>query len=196
LNKFHADIAQDVLVASGYSLDDEADAKLIVRVKELLLKKTLNRAPLPRAEELKGALHIFYFYLLARCRCRSHSYFSQSRDWPFSLLSPSLPPHPSRCKSTPHDTDPESHLFEDAVCLSFLRLEFIKFSEPYLSSSSTPPTTHVNPDKLHGIIARTWAKMTPNGRALVVEELVGILPEELKKVTLEAVGTVKDAWEQ
>jgi hypothetical protein len=38
--------------------------------------------------------------------------------------------------------------------------------------------------------------MTPNGRALVVEELVGILPEELKKVTLEAVGTVKDAWEQ
>lgn len=96
--------------------------------------------------------------------------------------------------------DPESHLFEDAVCLSFLRLEFIKFSEPYLSASpssaSASLSIHVNPDKLSGIIARTWAKMTPNGRGLVVEELVPILPEELKKVTLEAVGTVKDAWEQ
>ncbi|GAA5831543.1 hypothetical protein JCM11251_000743, partial [Rhodosporidiobolus azoricus] len=51
LNKFHADIADEVLLSSGYSSTD--DAALLARVRELLLKKTLNRPPLPRPEELK-----------------------------------------------------------------------------------------------------------------------------------------------
>ncbi|GAA5918039.1 hypothetical protein JCM6882_009484, partial [Rhodosporidiobolus microsporus] len=157
LNKFHADIADEVLLSSGY--DATTDAVLLARVRELLLKKTLNRPPLPKPEELK---------------------------------------------------DPEAHLFEDAVCLTFLRLQFADFAAPYLSSSSTSstspspsspsaapsPSPHVTPAKLAGIVAKTWAKMTPLGRGVAVEELVGGLPEDLKSVVVEAVSGVRDAWEQ
>ncbi|GAA5851978.1 hypothetical protein JCM8547_000115 [Rhodosporidiobolus lusitaniae] len=148
LNKFHADIAESVMTSSGYDPSVPEDAELIKRVRELLLKKTLNKAPLPRPEELK---------------------------------------------------DPEAHLFEDSICLVFLALEFVKFAAPYLpSAQSTSPSSspHITPDKLQGIIARTWAKMTPLGRGVVVEELVGGLPEELKGVVLESVSGVKDAYEQ
>lgn len=41
---------------AGYSEDDEGDAALFARVRDLLLKRTLQRAPLPdREDELRGA---------------------------------------------------------------------------------------------------------------------------------------------
>ncbi|GAA6030594.1 hypothetical protein JCM8097_006225 [Rhodosporidiobolus ruineniae] len=103
--------------------------------------------------------------------------------------------------------DPEAHLFEDAVCLAFLALEFAKFAQPYLAASTSPspspsiasdpsaaapaasaPSPHVNPEKLVGIVSKTWAKMTSVGRNVAVEELVGTLPEDLKAVVFKAVS--------
>ncbi|TNY22259.1 hypothetical protein DMC30DRAFT_392710 [Rhodotorula diobovata] len=56
LNKFHCEIAHDVMRQAGYSEDDEGDAALFARVRDLLLKRTLQRAPLPdREDELRGA---------------------------------------------------------------------------------------------------------------------------------------------
>ncbi|GAA6009478.1 hypothetical protein JCM10207_003796 [Rhodosporidiobolus poonsookiae] len=138
LNRFHADIAQEVMLQSGYSAEE--DQVLLQRVRDLLLKKTLARPPLPPVAELK---------------------------------------------------DPEAHLFEDAICLTFLRLEFVKFSEPYLAAPTSPETAspHVNPSKLGGIVAKTWAKVSSNGREVAVEELVPILPEELKTVVVESSAT-------
>jgi hypothetical protein len=56
LNKFHATVAEKTLLSSGY--DAEADAELIQRVKDLLLKKGLARPPLvpPFNGKLSGAL--------------------------------------------------------------------------------------------------------------------------------------------
>ncbi|GAA5990807.1 hypothetical protein JCM11641_005177 [Rhodosporidiobolus odoratus] len=165
LNKFHADMAQSTMYECGFQQGSEEDERLVERVRELLLKKTLQRPPLPREEELK---------------------------------------------------DPEAHLFEDAICLTFLRLQFVTFSQPYLPSSQPSPSPQPampgqpestlsstakprsapTPEKLAGIVAKTWAKMTPSGRQVAVRELVGGLPEELKEVVLGAVSGVKDAWEQ
>lgn len=90
-----------------------------------------------------------------------------------------------------HFADPEAQIFEDAVCLTFLQKEFVAFAAPYLSTTPAE-SAHVNPDKLGGIVAKTWAKMTLVGRGVAVEELVGTLPDELRSLVLEAVGTVQD----
>ncbi|GAA5847151.1 hypothetical protein JCM11251_000548, partial [Rhodosporidiobolus azoricus] len=91
---------------------------------------------------------------------------------------------------------PESHLFEDSICLTFLHLHFLPFSQPYLSSTPSSLTSDPapSPAKLGGIVSKTWAKMTPLGRGVAVEELVGGLPDELKAVVVEAVSGVKDAY--
>ncbi|KAI5474889.1 glutamyl-trna synthetase [Pseudohyphozyma bogoriensis] len=116
LNKFHASVAEDILLKAGYSA--EADAELIARVKDLLMKKGLARPPL-----------------------------------------------------TPPFKDPEMQLFEDAICLVFLRLQFVDFASKVSDD-----------DKMVGIVRKTWAKMTDVGRGVVASELVGGLPDDLKAV--------------
>lgn len=66
---------------------------------------------------------------------------------------------------------------EDAVCLTFLQLQFVDFSAQ-LSDT----------DKLVGIVRKTWAKMTPAGQALVASDLLGGLPVDLKEVVHKALA--------
>lgn len=55
LNRFHASIARSVLEQSGYLPDSPADAALIQRVEDLLMKKGLARPPLPERDvDLRG----------------------------------------------------------------------------------------------------------------------------------------------
>lgn len=50
-------------------------------------------------------------------------------------------------------SDPEAAWLEDAVCLTFLELEFAEFAEGH------------PPDKVEQIVVKTWDKMTPIGHA-------------------------------
>ncbi|GAA6054006.1 hypothetical protein JCM3770_002414 [Rhodotorula araucariae] len=128
LNKFHADIAHDVMRQAGYIEDDEGDAALFARVRDLLLKRTLARPPLPETEEeLK---------------------------------------------------DPEAHLFEDAVCCTFLHLEFTAFASSFAGDR----------DKLVRLVGKTWGKMGPLGRNVAVKELLGKLGDDERQVVLDAVA--------
>ncbi|KAM0747941.1 hypothetical protein T439DRAFT_86835 [Meredithblackwellia eburnea MCA 4105] len=122
LNKFHAQVAEETMLEAGY--DSEKDQELISRVKDLLMKRTLARPPLPSS--LK---------------------------------------------------DPEMHLFEDAICLVFLKLQFADFASK-LSDE----------EKLVGIVRKTWAKMTSNGQKVVAEELVSALPSDLQAVIGKALS--------
>ncbi|BGP28223.1 glutamyl-tRNA synthetase [Rhodotorula toruloides] len=141
LNRFHASIACSVLEQSGYSSDSSADAALIQRVEDLLMKKGLARPPLPeKDDELR---------------------------------------------------DPELQLFEDAICLTFLQTEFTSFASSFQQSpnlSLDAPSSYDRRAKLVRIVAKTWAKMTHNGRQVAVEQLVGGLSEELRGVVLDAVN--------
>ena len=58
--------------------------------------------------------------------------------------------------------DPETQALEDAACLVFLEIGFDDFSRRHPD------------DKVVDIVAKTWRKMGPNGRALAMG-LVGIL---------------------
>lgn len=80
--------------------------------------------------------------------------------------------------------DPEMHLFENAICLVFLSLQFSTFSEQYL----TPEEGKAGEEKLVGIVRKTWAKMTEDGRKVVLEELAGGLSDELKAVVGKALA--------
>ncbi|GAA5971606.1 hypothetical protein JCM21900_003001 [Sporobolomyces salmonicolor] len=84
------------------------------------------------------------------------------------------PPLPAKLSDL---RDPEMHLFEDAICLTFLALQFSSFASTVSDS-----------DKLVGIVRKTWAKMTGLGRHVAGEELVGGLDDELKAVVLKAVS--------
>ncbi|GAA5941980.1 hypothetical protein JCM1841_003850 [Sporobolomyces salmonicolor] len=84
------------------------------------------------------------------------------------------PPLPAKLSDL---RDPEMHLFEDAICLTFLALQFSSFASTVSDS-----------DKLVGIVRKTWAKMTLLGRHVAGEELVGGLDDELKAVVLKAVS--------
>ncbi|GAA6003966.1 uncharacterized protein JCM10292_000628 [Rhodotorula paludigena] len=147
LNKFHADIAHDVMRQAGYLEDSEEDAALFARVRDLLLKRTLMRPPLPaREDELR---------------------------------------------------DPEAHLFEDAICLTFLSLEFTSFSTSYIAPTATADGQAAAPsaeeaaarrDKLVTIVRKTWSKMGPLGRDVAVRELVGALGDKERQVVLDAVA--------
>ena len=68
-------------------------------------------------------------------------------------------------------------LFEDAICLVFLTLQFVNFAAK-LSDA----------DKMVGIVRKTWAKMTDVGRGVVANELVGALPEDLKEIVGRALA--------
>ncbi|GAA5878680.1 hypothetical protein JCM3774_000449 [Rhodotorula dairenensis] len=160
LNKYHADILHEVMRSAGYDDSTEKDAPLFERTRDLLLKRTLQRPPLPKD---------------------------------VSLLK-----------------DPEAHLFEDAICLTFLARDFANFAAEYQpppastttsSLSSTPsaesPATAApragGLDKLGTIVSRTWAKMTVQGRQVAVRELVGTLDPALQKVVVDAVTACERA---
>lgn len=90
--------------------------------------------------------------------------------------------------------DPELQLFEDAICLTFLQTEFSSFASSFQHPTAPPPTSDkppLTPDerraKLVRIVAKTWAKMTHNGRQVAVEQLVGGLSDELRAVVMDAV---------
>ncbi len=71
--------------------------------------------------------------------------------------------------------DAEVQLFEDAICLTFLENELEDFAEK-----------HDEP-KLAGILAKTWAKMSPAGHGAALE-LCATLPEGVRAVVLRAVA--------
>ncbi|GAA5957252.1 hypothetical protein JCM8115_006930 [Rhodotorula mucilaginosa] len=145
LNKYHADILHQVMRSAGY--DDQRDAPLFGRTRDLLLKRTLQRPPLPADTDLLK--------------------------------------------------DPEAHLFEDAICLTFLARDFASFAADYQPSSSTSgdqgPARAGGLEKLGKIVSRTWAKMTVRGRRVAVDELVQTLEPELQRVVVEAVTQCEEA---
>lgn len=69
------------------------------------------------------------------------------------------------------------NLFEDAICLTFLALQFGSFADKLDDA-----------DKLVVIVRKTWAKMTPDGQGIVAREMVGGLPESLKEVVGRALA--------
>lgn len=69
------------------------------------------------------------------------------------------------------------HLFEDAICIVFLALQFVGFSEKI-----------ADPDKMVNIVRKTWVKMSAEGQAVVARDLVGGLPEDLKEVVGRALA--------
>lgn len=136
---------------AGYLEDAEEDATLFARVRDLLLKRTLMRPPLPaREDELRGEAPCG-----RSCSARSRPVRRSSADesaW-LSLLAVAIDPSrsprnpdprhlhpPPTCdaKRRPHTfADPEAHLFEDAICLTFLSLEFTSFSTSYIAPTLT-----------------------------------------------------------
>jgi hypothetical protein len=72
-------------------------------------------------------------------------------------------------------SDPEVQTFEDAICLTFLEVDFPAFAKKH------------DDDKIVDIIRKTWAKMTPRGHAAAVE-LARSLPDDLAALVARAVG--------
>ncbi len=70
--------------------------------------------------------------------------------------------------------DPEVQLFEDAICLVFLEIEFVEFSEKHEEG------------KIVEILQKTWRKMSPGGHRVALE-LVESLPAEAREVVGKAV---------
>lgn len=175
LNKFHADIAHDVMRQAGYVEDDEGDAELFARVRDLLLKKTLQRAPLPeRDDELRGV----FPSLSIQHAVRDGHECGRVRSCRAERATDPPAPSPSSSPSPPSSpTDPEAHLFEDAVCCTFLHLEFTQFASSFAGDR----------DKLVRLVGKTWAKMGPLGRGVAAGELLAKLGEEERQVVLDAV---------
>ncbi|MGE5538249.1 MAG: DUF4202 domain-containing protein [Gemmatimonas sp.] len=71
--------------------------------------------------------------------------------------------------------DPETQALEDAACLVFLEAGFDDFSRRHPD------------DKVVDIVAKTWRKMGPKGRALALE-LVGGLPPDRAQLVARAVA--------
>jgi hypothetical protein len=67
------------------------------------------------------------------------------------------------------------HLFESAICLTFLSLEFKLFSDQLADT-----------DKMVDIVKKTWAKMEPVGQGVVANELLPGLSAELTAVVMRA----------
>lgn len=63
------------------------------------------------------------------------------------------------------------HVFEDSICLTFLELQFIEFNE---AISDT--------EKMEIIVRKTWAKMSEEGQAVVVSELLEGMPADIKVI--------------
>lgn len=70
-------------------------------------------------------------------------------------------------------SDPEVQTFEDAICLTFLEVDFPAFAKKY------------DDDKIVDIIKKTWAKMTPRGHGAAIE-LSRSLPDHLAALVARA----------
>ena len=70
-------------------------------------------------------------------------------------------------------TDPEVMLFEDAIALTFLEIDFASFAKKH-------PV-----DKVVDVVRKTWAKMTPAGHAAALA-LAPSLPDELRALVERA----------
>lgn len=65
----------------------------------------------------------------------------------------------------PESRDPEAQALEDAACLAFLETGFDDFSRRHTD------------DKVVDIVAKTWRKMGPRGRALALELVSSLAPD-------------------
>jgi hypothetical protein len=72
-------------------------------------------------------------------------------------------------------SDPEAQLLEDAVCLTFLELEYADFSRAHTQ------------DKVISILRKTWDKMSPAGHAAALE-LAAQLPGDARALVQRAVA--------
>ncbi len=71
--------------------------------------------------------------------------------------------------------DPEVQSFEDAICLTFLEVDFAAFAAKH-------------PDeKVIDIVRKTWAKMSPRGHEAALA-FAASLPDTLRELTLRAVA--------
>lgn len=70
-------------------------------------------------------------------------------------------------------SDPEVQTFEDAICLTFLEVDFPAFAKKH------------DDDRIVDIIRKTWAKMTPRGHAAAIE-LSRSLPDDLAALVARA----------
>lgn len=159
------------MVGAGYS--PEEDEQLFSRVKDLLLKKNLARPPLPDVLKGERLSSPSFAHLSALARL---SALCLGASVPLSLADVvAIYGH----LADPHlsSTDPEMQLFEDAICLVFLSLQFVDFSDKL-----------DDPDKMVGIVRKTWAKMTPEGQTVVASDLLPTLPQELKEVVGKALA--------
>ncbi|KAK4047285.1 hypothetical protein OIO90_006246 [Microbotryomycetes sp. JL221] len=150
LSKFHTEVAHAIMTEAGY--DAQHEKAFFSRVRDLLQKRTLARPPLP--DPLPGRLM-----------------FSQKGEvqHPLSDQPSHLPPTVA---------DPDMHLFEDAICIVFLRLQFVDFARTHQDDA----------DKLIGIVRKTWVKMTLQGHQIVTNELVSQLPKDLQMMLATALG--------
>ena len=81
-------------------------------------------------------------------------------------------------------TDPETQTLEDVACLVFLEDEAAEFAARHEEG------------KVVRILARTWGKMSPRGRAAVLGlELHGRVRELIAKALASATGGPQDAPE-
>ncbi len=71
--------------------------------------------------------------------------------------------------------DPEVQLFEDAICLVFLEIEFSDFAEKH------------DQEKLISILQKTWKKMSSRGHR-AAQELTQRLPEPTGQLVKKALG--------
>ena len=71
--------------------------------------------------------------------------------------------------------DPEVQLFEDAICLVFLEIEFSDFAEKH------------DQEKLISILQKTWKKMSSRGHR-AAQELTKRLPEPAGQLVKKALG--------
>jgi hypothetical protein len=71
-------------------------------------------------------------------------------------------------------SDPEAQLLEDAVCLTFLELEYADFSRAH------------EPEKVVSILRKTWDKMSDAGHAAALE-LAQQLPDDARALVVRAV---------
>ena len=71
--------------------------------------------------------------------------------------------------------DPEVQLFEDAICLVFLEIEFSDFAEKH------------DQEKLISILQKTWKKMSSRGHR-AAQELTQRLPERAGQLVKKALG--------
>lgn len=73
--------------------------------------------------------------------------------------------------------DEEMQIFEDAICLTFMDLEFSEFARKHDEA------------KMVEIVQKTWGKMGQKGKTYASENLAAALPEDAKAILTKALTT-------